>query len=290
MGKLIKFWVVVLLLSGVASVSAQAPSEEAYEYFALNCKSCHTIGGGALSGPDLKGALDRRERAWLVDFIQHPKSVIDSGDAYAQALLRDARGVYMPDPPGMTPALADKLVDVILHESSVEKSRFAGLQISDRPLTAEDVELGRQLFRGEAEFESGAPACFSCHTLAGAGGFGGGALGPDLTAVYARLEGRKGLAAWLSSPPSALMAPVYRKTPIESEEILALTAFLKQTAEGGQELAEDGTLAFLLTGVALAALILVLFDLVWRNRYVATRTPLVRKTLAKRRALEGSNS
>jgi mono/diheme cytochrome c family protein len=272
------------------SASAQAPSEEAYEYFGLNCKSCHTVGGGDLTGPDLQGLLERRDRAWLVEFIQHPKAVMDSGDAYAVALLRDARGVYMPDPPGMTAEKAGKLVDLIELESSLEKSRFAGIQISDRPLTQADIDLGRELFRGEAAYQSGAPACFSCHTLAGAGGFGGGQLGPDLTAVYARLEGRKGLAAWLSSPPSPVMTPIYRETPIDSEEVLALTAYLKHTAAGGQELAEDGTLAFLLTGLGLAALVLVLFDVIWRDRYVATREPLVRKRLVGRRVLEGQNS
>ncbi len=272
------------------SAAAQAPSEEAYQYFELNCKSCHTIGGGRLTGPDLKDVLERRDRDWLVEFIQHPKAMIDSGDAYAQELLREARGVYMSDPPGMTAVLADKLVDVMQLESTLEKSRFAGLQISDRPLTEVDIELGRQLFRGEADFASGAPPCFSCHTLAGAGGFGGGQLGPDLTAVYARLEGRKGLAAWLSSPPSEVMSPIYRKTPIESEEVLALTAYLKDTAAGGQDLAEDGTLAFLLTGFGLAALVLVLFDVAWRGRYVATREPLVRKRLAGRHVMEGQNS
>ncbi len=278
-----------------ASAAGQAPSEEAYDYFALNCKSCHTIGGGALTGPDLKGALDRANRDWLVKFIQHPKAVIDSGDAYGQSIFRDARGVYMPDPPGMTAALADKLVDVMEVEGALEKSRFAGLQISDRPLTAADVDFGRELFRGEVPFASGAPACFSCHTLAGAGGFGGGQLGPDLTAVYARLEGRKALAAWLSSPPSEIMTPIYRATPIESEEVLALTAYLKDTSATGQEAASNGTLAFLLTGFTLAALILVLFDLAWRDRYVATRAPLVALRHAaehtiKPTALEGPHS
>ncbi len=274
------------LLAAPASAQLPVPSEEAYASFELNCKSCHTIGGGKLTGPDLKGVLERRSREWLVEFILHPKAVIDSGDAYAQEMFREARGVYMPDPVGMTPEMAGKLLDVVAVESSLEKSRFAGLQLSDRPLTEADVARGRRLFRGEESFASGAPACFSCHTLAGAGGFGGGTLGPDLTAVSARLEGRKGLAAWLSAPPSAVMAPVYRVAPLDGEEVLALTAFLEDTAASGAEVAEDGSLAFLLSGLGLAALVLVLLDVVWRGRYVATRAPLVRKRLVARRALE----
>lgn len=287
-------WPVVLVLSLVVFASpgltAQVASDEAYQYFELNCQSCHTIGGGALAGPDLKNVGERREQDWLVAFLRSPKAVIDSGDPTAAGLLRDARGVIMPDPPGMTDTLAEKVLTVIQVESGLEKSRFSGLQISDRPLTAEDVAMGRALFRGEQAFLSGAPSCFSCHDLEGAGGFGGGRLGPDLTAVYARLEGRKALAAWLSSPPSEVMAPVYRQTPLDPDEVLALTAYLKHAAESGVEEADSGILAFMLTGFGLAAVLLVLLDLVWRDRYVATRQPLVRKRLVSRRALEGPST
>ena len=289
-------WITVLLagsvLTAIATVeaSAQGPSEEAYDYFARNCTSCHTIGGGRLAGPDLKGVLERRDRDWLVPFIQDPKAVIDSGDAYAQEMLRDARGVYMPTPPGMSADLAGKLLDVIELESGLEKSRFAGLQISDRPLTAEDVALGRRLFTGETDFESGAAACFSCHTLHGLGGFGGGQLGPDLTTVYGRLDGRKALAAWLSAPPSEMMAPIFRDTPLSGDEVLALTAYLKHTSESGAEEAGTGSLAFMLTGFGLAAALLVLFDVVWQGRYRSTRKPLVEGRIGRRRTAEGPTS
>jgi mono/diheme cytochrome c family protein len=280
----------VLLAALTSRASAQGPSEEAYDYFARNCTSCHTIGGGRLVGPDLKDVLARRDRDWLVRFIQDPKAVIDSGDAYAQSLFRDAKGVYMPTPPNVSSELAGKLLDVIEAESGLEKSRFAGLQISDRPLTVEDTALGRRLFRGETAFASGAPACFSCHTLAGAGGFGGGQLGPDLTTVYARLEGRKALAAWLSAPPSAMMAPIFRKTPLSGDEVLALTAYLKHTSASGESQAGSGALAFMLSGFGLAAVLLVLFDVVWAGRYRATRKPLVEGRTGRRRIAEGRTS
>lgn len=269
-----------------ASGSAQQPSEEAYKYFENNCQSCHTIGGGRLAGPDLKGLLTRRERPWLQSYLLNPKAVIDSGDAYAQEIFREARGVYMPTPPGITRELADKLLDVVAAESAKEKSRFAGLQISDRPLTPADTEKGRKLFFGEAAFASGAPACFSCHDLTGSKGFGGGQLGPDLTAAFARLEGLKAVAAWLSAPPSPVMSPVFRKTPIEGEEALALTAFLKDESASGLERAESSMPHFLLAGFALAAVVLLSFDLFWRDRYRATRRPLIEKRLGRGRLLE----
>ena len=271
------------VLIGAGAAGAQVPSEEAYKFFALNCTSCHTIGGGVLTGPDLKGVLGRRDRDWLLGFLPDPKKLIDSGDAYAQDLLRTARGVVMPTLPGMTRELAGKLLDVIEVESALEKSRFVGLQLSDRPLTPADVELGRRLYTGEAALSGGGPPCFSCHAVHGAPGLGGGRLGPDLTTVFARLEGRKALGAWLGAPPSPVMAPVFRPAPLTADEILALTAFLKDAAESGAEQADARDLPFLVAGLGLAALLLVLADVAWRGRYRATRRPLVEGMRAKSR-------
>ncbi len=292
MGKTTGRWTLALaaglLLGGTAA--AQGASDEAYEYFARNCVSCHTIGGGPLAGPDLAGLLDRRDRDWLSAFLLDPAGVIDSGDVYAQALLRDARGVYMPTPPGITADLADKLLTVIAVEDGLDKSRFAGLQLSDRPLTPVDIALGRQLFNGTTAFASGSPACFACHTVEGAAGFGGGRLGLDLTTVYARMEGRKALGAWLGAPPSPVMAPLFQDAPLDADEILALTAYLKHTSESGVEQASSGVLAFLLTGLGLAAVLLVLFDVAWKDRYRSTRRTLVEGRRSPRlasRAVEG---
>lgn len=277
---------VLMVSCCAASAFGQVASEEAYDSFALNCQSCHTIGGGRLTGPDLKGVLERRERDWLVTYMLDPKAMIDSGDPYAQEILREARGVIMPTQPTMTRELAGKFLDLIEIESALEKSRFAGLTLSDRPLTPADVARGKALFSGEVAFASGAPACFSCHTLSDAPGFGGGRLGPDLTAVYARLEGRKALGAWLSAPPSVVMSPVFRVTPLEGEEILALTAYFKDVAENGADEAGQQDLGFLLTGLGLAALLLVALDALWSDRYRATRRPLVEGRLRKT-AVEG---
>lgn len=268
-----------LLLAAAAGPAARAqapaPSEETIAFFRQNCASCHTVGGGRLAGPDLKGVTGRQQRDWLVRFVMDPKGVIDSGDPYAQTLFKEARGVYMTNVPGMTRDRAGKLLDLIDAESLLEKSQFAGTVVSDRPLTGEDLALGAALFGGKAPFASGAPACVSCHTAVGLGGLGGGALGPDLSAAYARLEGRKALAAWLSSPPSPVMAPIFQRAPLAADEVLALVAYLKATAEKGETAAKPVALEFLLAGLGGAALVLVLFDFLWRGRFRAIRQPLV---------------
>ena len=269
---------VALALATCAAASA-APqvvvSEETMAYFGQNCASCHTIGGGRLSGPDLKDVGDRRDRDWLIAFLLDPKGVIDSGDPYAVKLLEESRGVYMPSVPGLTREMAGKLVDLMQVESTLEKSHFAGLQISDRPLTAADVVLGEALFEGRQGFASGAPACISCHTTVSVGALGGGRLGPDLSTAYARLEGRRALSAWLAAPPSAVMQPIYRATELDSDELLALVAYLQNEAESGALEAEPQSLSFVLAGVFTAGALLALFDLVWRNRFRSVRRSLL---------------
>ena len=260
------------------SLLAQTASEETVAYFRQNCTSCHTIGGGRLAGPDLKDVTKRRELAWLVPFILNPKGIIDSGDPYAQQLLQEARGVYMTPVPGITRERATKLVALIEIESALEESQFAGLQISDRPLTDLDVARGQALFTGGQDFENGAPACISCHTTNQVGMLGGGLLGPDLTSAYARLEGRKALSAWLSAPPSLVMQPVFRNQPLDGEEILALVAYLKNTAETGEADSKPVRVEFTLAGCAVAAVILVLFDFFWRNRFRDVRETIVEQS------------
>src|SRR5581483_10324354 len=59
-----------LLLWGSAITWAQ----DAAAFFKQNCASCHTIGGGRLTGPDLKDVTARKDRAWFVQFLQGPKA------------------------------------------------------------------------------------------------------------------------------------------------------------------------------------------------------------------------
>lgn len=129
--------------------------QEPADYFRQNCTSCHTIGGGRLTGPDLKGVGQRADRDWLVRFMQNPQAAIDRGDAYAQKLFQEAKGVVMPQISGMNAARAEALLDLIEAESKLEKSQFIGLQVTDRPFTAAEVDAGRQIFRGERRLKNG---------------------------------------------------------------------------------------------------------------------------------------
>lgn len=270
-----------VIIAAVALPLASGASVQAQDAVALdfkqNCSSCHTIGGGRITGPDLKNVEERQDREWLLGFIMDPQGTIASGDPYALKLQQEARGTVMPNLAGMTRERAEKLLDLIAAESKLEKSQFMGVQISDRALTPADVERGRGIFLGKVPLAAGGAPCLSCHVVTGLGGLGGGKLGPDLTKVFERRQGRKGLVAWLSAPATATMQANFQDRPLEGEEILALVAFFRETAVLDERSQSTATLIFILLGVAGAAGVLVLFGWIWSYRFRAVRTTLLLK-------------
>lgn len=261
----------LLLLALAVPVHAQ----DASAFFKQNCTSCHTIGGGRLTGPDLKDVTGQKDRAWLMEFVQNPKAKIDSGDPFALKLQMEARGVVMPTINGMNPQQAASLIDLIEAESKLPRSQFSGSQISDRPFTPVDIATGRAIFTGDHPLASGGPPCISCHTVRAIGGLGGGRLGPDLTLVYERLQGRKGLGAWLASPASATMQPVFRNRPITSDETLALLAFFESEARKGGMDDSPSLLNFFLLGLGGAVVGMVTFGAAFKGRFRGVRRSLV---------------
>jgi mono/diheme cytochrome c family protein len=259
-----------------------AGAQETATFFKQNCASCHTIGGGRLTGPDLKNVTQEKDRDWLARFLLDPKAMIDSGDPYAHKLLQEARGVVMPTVAGMNREKAEALLDLIEAESKLERSAFAGVQVPTKPFTEEEIEQGRNIFRGQQRLADGGPACISCHTLYGVAALGGGRLGPDLTTVYERMEGRKGLAAWLAAPPTLTMQPIFKQHPLRSEEIIPLVAYLEDAARKGGEADSLDPLNFFLLGLTGTVGSLAIFQAVWKNRFQAMRRPLVHKRRVRR--------
>jgi cytochrome c2 len=253
----------LVILSSVVISRAQDPAV----FFRTNCYSCHTIGGGRITGPDLKDVLKRQERRWLVNFMQNPKEVIDSGDPTAVQLAKEARGVIMPRVPGMNQSLAEALLDLIEKEGQLEESHFMGLQLSDRPISPEEIAEGRNIFLGVRRLANGGPACISCHSVAGVGGLGGGHIGPDLTKVFERLGGRRAVASWLLAPATPTMSSVFRSRPFAQEDITVIAAFLEDEAKNKAEAdptAQRSTLLFV--GLLGAAVCLAAGSRIWKDR------------------------
>ena len=268
--------VMVALFLGLAP---EARAEDPASDFKGKCSSCHTIGGGKLTGPDLKDVSKRKDREWLIRFIVDPGAVIDSGDAYALEMLRKYNNVRMPNISGMSTKRAELLLDLIDAESKLEKSRFAGVKISDRPFTKADIALGKAYFEGTRRLHAGGASCISCHNIGGTKGFGGGRLGPDLTKVYERYGDRTKLGAWLSAPATATMLPTFKEHPLDVEgEILPLVAYFEHTAKNEQETPNGGAMSlFFMLALLGTALFLGLAGRIWGARFRAVRAPLVQR-------------
>ncbi len=249
--------------------------QDTTDYFRANCMNCHTIGGGRLTGPDLKDATKRKDAEWLIKFMQNPKSVVDSGDAYATKMVEESRGVVMPASPGMNRYRAEQIIKLIDAESKLEKSQFQGVKISSKPFTDVDRAAGRDIFLGKQKLKNGGTACIACHSMHDISTLGGGHLGPDLTRVYERLKDRKSLSAWLAAPATETMQPIFKNRPLEAEEIHSLAAYFEDSAKYSEADASANRVAFLLLGLALAAGTIFLFDFIWKGRFHPVRRPLV---------------
>lgn len=265
----------ILLLVAMIVPEHSVLAQDDAEYFRMNCMSCHTIGGGRLTGPDLKDVHTRRDRKWLVDFMMNPQAMIASGDPTATQLLSEARGVVMPGIPTLTRARAEQLLQLIEKESALEASAFKGAQVVNRPTTSADIEMGRKLFTGERTLANGGPSCISCHAVQGLGGLGGGNLAPDLTTVFERYESRTVLSSWLSAPATPTMQSLFRTQALSPDEVLALVAYFEHALTRNPADPSAARLNFLLLGLGGTLLLLGLFDVLWNKRFRSVRRALV---------------
>lgn len=278
-----------VLSFGVFALSAATVdrgwAQETAAYFKANCASCHTIGGGRLTGPDLKGLSERaqqagKDRDWLITYILDPQRMINSGDPYAARLLQEARGVVMPKIVGLDSEKAEYLLDLIDAESLLEESQFKGAAVSSEPFTARDVDRGLALFTGREELKGGSAMCMSCHRMPGVGALGGGNLGPDLTRVYEKGKhttgGRATLSAWLMAPATPTMQALLKDTPLEPDEVHALVALMQNRAAKSQpEPVGASMVSFAILGLLGSALTLFLFDFLWKTRLRSVRRAMV---------------
>jgi mono/diheme cytochrome c family protein len=78
-----------------------APQDQAVDngeaVFKLKCAACHTVGGGKLTGPDLKGVTKQRDLGWLAEWMKAPDKMLAAGDPIATQLLAEFNNIPMPN-------------------------------------------------------------------------------------------------------------------------------------------------------------------------------------------------
>ena len=206
------------------ATSLSQTAQDGQAIFQGKCSSCHTIGKGRLVGPDLQGVTQRRDLAWIKNFIAGPDKVIASGDPTAVQLLQENNNITMPTL-GLQPGEIDSVV-AYLENPAAAGSAGGAPAAAPVNLPAGNAAAGQQIFSGANPLLNGGPPCIACHTVGGAAALGGGTLGPDLTHVFQRY-GDAGLTSALQNIAFPTMVGVFVNTPLAPEDVANLHAYFK---------------------------------------------------------------
>ncbi len=264
----------VPLVGGLSAVAPQAASGQVEEagraVFATKCAACHSLGGNRLVGPALGGVTARRTRDWLVRWISAPNQVLSEGDSIARRLLAESNSVPMPNL-SLSPAEVNAVIAYLQTASDTGLGPVSATAPAQTPLPAGDAIMGKALFTGAVRLQNGGPPCMACHSIAGIGALGGGALGPDLTPAHTKY-GDAGLAAILGNIPFPTMRPIFASHPLTPGEQANLRAFLGQAVA----LRPSRAIAQLtLLGAIGTMLLFGLAHLTWRGRLTTVRRHMV---------------
>lgn len=213
--KTVGLWFLVALTVGDPAAADFSPET----VWSSRCGTCHTVGEGDDVGPDLEGVTERREREWLVEFIQSPTSMISSGDEVATTLFEQFGRQKMPDH-SYSPEEIDELLDWI--EAGGPEDPGPTVRVASTA-TADERRMGRELFFGARSFEAGGTACATCHTVDASAV--SSSLGGDLSRAYERYRDVE-LSRLLRGMGTPLMAEMYGRRPLTEEEAYCIKAFL----------------------------------------------------------------
>jgi mono/diheme cytochrome c family protein len=231
--------------------------------FAARCASCHTVGGGDLVGPDLKGVTGRRDAKWLGRFIRQPDVVLRDKDPIALGLLEKYSSVAMPNL-GINENDVASLLAYLASGAGGETAVVA-------PEPAGHASAGAALFDGTQALQNRGTQCIACHGLAAIAPPGGGNLGPDLTGASSKYGGAQGMDSVLSSIPFPTMIPIYRGHLLTPQEQADLAAYLGTAAAGTPA---SNVIFVASLGLWVLAGLYVIIHSLWRGRLGRVRASL----------------
>ena len=225
---------------------AETPDAAAVAYM-QKCMGCHTIGGGALSGPDLKNSAGYPRQTVLDAVKRMEKNVGPLSDTDVSSL-------------------ADFLLDPKAGERLQDYQQQAAMQEA-ASLEPPNAGLGRELFLGSRGFQNGGLACAACHQAGGRGGN----LAVSLEDAFTRL-GEPSLMATSQSPGFPVMRAIYTDRPVTKQEAMHLTKFLEETSANP---VPPANVPLHVAGVAGTVAVMVLLGGATHKRAAGTRKRMV---------------
>lgn len=127
-------FLLLFLLISVFAFSQTAEDEKNYQV----CKACHTIGGGQLVGPDLKGISDRRDEAWIISFVQNSQQMVLAGDEQAVKVFNENNKIPMP-PNNLSDDQVRGILLYIANDGKLAPGEVSASQESSDVKVAEDT-------------------------------------------------------------------------------------------------------------------------------------------------------
>jgi len=194
-----------------AAVSEEAIAEEsarddAAAVYMMKCMGCHTIGGGALSGPDLK-VTATFPRQTVVDAIWRMQTQVGP----------------------LSEEEVTKLTDLLLDPNAADRLAAQRERVQLREaatLEPPNAAIGEALYFGRTAFVNKGLSCAACHQAGGRGGN----LASSLEDAYTRL-GPESLLSTTENPGFPVMRAIYETHPITRQEALHVVAYLEEVAE-----------------------------------------------------------
>ncbi|HEX9161615.1 MAG TPA: hypothetical protein VF980_07895 [Thermoanaerobaculia bacterium] len=232
--------------------AAAQKTPDAAKTFNDLCSACHSIGGGALAGPDLINAAKHSHDDLQKALKRMEENVGPLDSKQTDALIRLLQS---PDAKQQIAAAANPPAIAIPPEQK-----------------AASAMTGQRLFYGEQAFANGGTPCFACHAVGGRGG----SLAADLTGIHSH-RGEAVLLATTQQPPFPLMKAIYGTHAVTAQEAWHLLAFLQQ-AEKGAPAQPEGTAAR--DGIAAGVTLVVLSGVavMFRSRRAGARARMVQQS------------
>jgi hypothetical protein len=237
------------------TISLPVWADQGKDLFDKQCAGCHTIGGGDVGGPDLKGVGAKRTHEWLESVIMEPDKLTANKDPI-QAELVKKYGYEMPNL-GIGHEDAQKIIAYISEANGATAAAPPADEQIAVVVTPELVAKGKALFTGSTRLAKGGAPCLSCHPFTYPGIAGGNLSIADLKDSYQKM-GDTGMKGALTSLKFPTMKKIYADRALTDDEIAALMALFKDSAAqkgGGSSvslpLTGGGLFILLLLGLAL---------------------------------------